>query len=288
MSTPSGPGWYENPDNPEELRYFDGILWTSNTTPLRTRRPQPPAAQPEPGQQAQAPGQQAPAGHQQPHQQQPWQQPQPGQGPWQHQGQGPGQHPGPYPQRPHPGQAVLADVPGQPVLASYGLRVVAYLVDAIIVGFVALVVGGWFLWKAIEPVVDRVDAAMAGGDVQAVSAALGEARLGYLALFLGIQLVLMLAYHVVCLVRWGATPGKLLVGISVRRIDRPGPLDADTAIRRTGFQAVAQAFGNVPYLSLLGTVAVVMDLVWPIADTRRQALHDKVAGTIVVRGRAQR
>src|SRR4051794_5059528 len=37
MSTPSSPGWYENPDNPEELRYFDGILWTQNTTPLRKR-----------------------------------------------------------------------------------------------------------------------------------------------------------------------------------------------------------------------------------------------------------
>jgi len=287
MSTPSGPGWYENPDNPDELRYFDGILWTSNTTPLRTRRPQPPAAQPtspQGPQHAPQPGQQpgAPAPHQQPYQQ-------PGQGSWQHQGQQPGQqYPGPYPQRPHPSQTVLADVPGQPVLAPYGLRVVAYLVDALIVSFVALVVGGWFLWKAIEPIVDRIDAAMASGDVQAVSAALGEARFGYLALFLGIQLVLMLAYHVVCLVRWGATPGKLLVGISVRRLDRPGPLDADTAIRRTGFQAVAQAFGNVPYLSLLGTVAVVMDLVWPIADTRRQALHDKVAKTIVVRGRAQR
>ncbi|MFW5472011.1 RDD family protein [Knoellia sp. CPCC 206450] len=282
MSTPSGPGWYENPDNPDELRYFDGILWTSHTTPLRTRRAQPPAAQPTPPQ-AQ-PGQQ-PSGAPAPHQQ--GQQPQPGQ--WEHQGPGPGQqYPGPHPQQPRPSQAVLTDVPGQPVLAPYGLRVVAYLVDAIIVSFVALIVGGWFLWKAIEPIVDRVDTAMTSGDVQAVSAALGEARLGYLALFLGIQLVLMLAYHVACLVRWGATPGKLLVGISVRRLDRPGPLDADTAIRRTGFQAVAQALGNVPYLSLFGTVVVVMDLVWPIADARRQALHDKVAKTIVVRGRAQR
>ena len=129
---------------------------------------------------------------------------------------------------------------------------------------------------------------MASGDVQAVSGALGEARFGYLAAFLGVQLVLFLLYHVICLTRWAATPGKLLVGISVRRLDRPGPLDADTAIRRTGFQAVAQAFGNVPYLSLLGTVALVMDLVWPIVDTRRQALHDKIATTIVVKGPVQR
>lgn len=253
---PSGPGWYENPDNPEELRYFDGILWTTNTTPLRTRQPRPPAPAPTP---------------------------RPGHPPARPEGWGPQ----PHQQPPTPPQSG-AGLPEQTVLAPYGLRVVAYLVDTVVVSFAALIAGGWFLWKAVEPVVDRLDAAMAAGDVQAVSAAVGEARLGYLAGFLGVQLVLFLAYHVLCLVRWGATPGKLLVGISVRRLDRPGPLDTDTAIRRTGFQAVAQAFGNVPNLSLLGTVALVMDLVWPIADVRRQALHDKIARTIVVKGRAQR
>ena len=272
MSTPSGPGWYENPDNPEELRYFDGILWTSNTTPLRTRQPRPPAPAPvqRPGHPPVRPEGWGP--QPQPHARQPVQQ-QPQQ-----------------PQQPRPSTPPVA-VPGLPehtVLAPYGLRVVAYLVDTLVVSFVALLAGGWFLWKAIEPLVDRLDAAMTSGDVQAVSAALGEARFGYLAAFLGIQLVLFLAYHVVCLVRWAATPGKLVVGISVRRLDRPGPLDTDTAIRRTGFQAVAQAFGNVPYLSLFGTVALVMDLVWPIADPRRQALHDKIARTIVVKGRTER
>ncbi|WP_404381610.1 RDD family protein [Knoellia locipacati] len=261
MSTPSGPGWYENPDNPEELRYFDGILWTSNTTPLRTRTPQPPAPAPTP---------------------------RPGHPPVRPEGWGPQPHPQAHHQEPSTPPAPIQGLPEHTVLAPYGLRVVAYLVDTLIVSFAALVAGGWFLWKAIEPLVDRLDAAMSSGDVQAVSAALGEARFGYLAAFLGIQLVLFLAYHVFCLVRWAATPGKLLVGISVRRLDRPGPLDTDTAIRRTGFQAVAQAFGNVPYLSLFGTVALVMDLVWPIADPRRQALHDKIARTIVVKGRTQR
>ncbi|CAN7375170.1 RDD family protein [Knoellia sp. LjRoot47] len=259
MSMPSGPGWYENPDNPEELRYFDGILWTANTTPLRTRRPQPPTAPVTPP---------APQGRPE------------GWGPQPHQQHLQHQRPG----VPMPATGLPAGIE----LAPYGLRVVAYLIDTIVVSFVAIVAGGWFLWKAIEPIVDRLDTAMTSGDVQAVTAALGEARFGYLAAFLGVQLVLFLVYHVVCLTRWGATPGKQLVGISVRRLDRPGPLDTDTAIRRTGFQAVAQAFGNVPYLSLLGTIALVMDLVWPIADTRRQALHDKIATTIVIKGRTQR
>ena len=257
MSTPTSPGWYENPDNPEELRYFDGILWTANTTPLRKRPHQGPVAP-----QSTAPGER-PAG-------------------W-------GTQP-PHQTRPSaalrgPGPTTL---PGQPVLASYGLRVVAYILDTLVVGAVSLLLGGFFLWKALEPVFDRFDSAMASGDVEAMTQAISQARLGYLAAFIGLQLVLFLVYQVFCLVRWGATPGKLAVGISVRRLEHPGVLDMDTALRRAGFQAAVQALGNLPYASLIGTVAMVTDLVWPLPDDKNQALHDKVARTIVIKGRAER
>ncbi|KGN35032.1 hypothetical protein N802_01805 [Knoellia sinensis KCTC 19936] len=266
MSVPSGPGWYENPDNPDELRYFDGILWTSNTTPLRTRQTQPTAAQPPAGSSPAAPPT-VPTPVQSPP-------PAPPTG-WQH-------GPGMGGQRPSP----TASVPGQPTLAPYGLRVVAYLIDTIIVSFAALVLGGWFLWKAIEPIADRLDSAITTGNVATMGSALAEARLGYLAAFIGVQLLVMLAYNTLFLMKWGATPGKRLLGISVRRLDRPGPLDADTAIRRAGFQAVVQALGNVPYVASLGTFVLIADLVWPIADEKNQALHDKLAKTIVIKGRA--
>lgn len=259
MSTPSSAGWYENPDNPEELRYFDGILWTTNTTPLRKRPHQgPPVVPPSSGPQPRPEG---------------W-------GPQPHQQTG---HPEPRAARPGP-----SDVPGQPALASYGLRVVAYLIDTLVVGALSLLVGGWFLFKAFEPIADRLDAAVVNGDLAAVSTAFADVRLGYLGAFLAVQLLLLVAYQVLCLMRWSATPGKLTVGISVRRLDRPGVLDADTAIRRAGFQAAAQALGNVPLLALLGTVLIVADLVWPLADDRNQALHDKVAKTIVVKGKVER
>lgn len=259
MSTPSSAGWYANPDNPEELRYFDGILWTSNTTPLRKRPHQGPVVTP-----PSSGPQQRPAG---------W-------GPQPHQQTG---HPEPKSAMP-----VQSGLPGQPVLASYGLRVVAYLIDLLIIGALSLVFGGWLLWKAVEPALEGFDNAMAAGDVEAMTAAISEARLGYLAAFLGVQLIIFLGYQIFCLMRWAATPGKLAVGISVRRLDRPGPLDADTAIRRAGFQAAVQALGNVPYLSLLGTILVVTDFVWPLADDKNQALHDKVAKTIVIKGKVQR
>ena len=34
--TPTGPGWYEDPDDPQLLRYYDGIVWTSHTNPRRS------------------------------------------------------------------------------------------------------------------------------------------------------------------------------------------------------------------------------------------------------------
>lgn len=294
MSTPSSPGWYENPDNPDELRYFDGILWTANTTPLRTRQPQPPAATP-PSEAPEAPHSgQAPYG-QTPPGQAPYGQAPPGQYPPQapHQpgppagwgpphGQQPGQAPTGWP--PAPGAAG----PQEPQLAPYFFRVVAYLVDTILISVASLILGGFFLWKAIEPIADRLDSILVSGDVAAMGSILADAELGWLAAFLGVQLLILLAYNVFFLVKWGATPGKMMLGISVRRVDRPGPLDTDTAIRRAGFMAVVQALGNIPYIATFGSMLLIADFVWPIADQRNQALHDKVARTIVIKGRAVR
>ena len=39
MSTPTAPGWYQDPEDPDQLRYFDGIVWSSHTTPRATPTP---------------------------------------------------------------------------------------------------------------------------------------------------------------------------------------------------------------------------------------------------------
>ena len=36
-------------------------------------------------------------------------------------------------------------------------------------------------------------------------------------------------------------------------------------------------------LSYIGTLYLLLDVLWPLRDARRQALHDKFAGTCVVR-----
>src|SRR5687768_11670958 len=50
MANPKSPGWYDDPENPQQLRYFDGVVWTRHTTP-RSTRPAPGASAAQPGSQ---------------------------------------------------------------------------------------------------------------------------------------------------------------------------------------------------------------------------------------------
>jgi uncharacterized RDD family membrane protein YckC len=262
MATPDRAGWFDDPYNPEQLRYFDGILWTQNVTPRRTRweRPADPlAASP-------ATASAAPAAN-------------------------------PYAAPPAPAGAHRSAPPvaaaygrgptttdGVP-LASYGLRVAAYIIDGIITGFLGMIAGGWFLWEAIEPVRAPFEKALAAGDPDALNEALNLLDLRPLAIYSAIALLVTLAYQLFCLTRWSATPGKLVCGISVRRVGHPGVLDFTSASRRVAFTTLLSAMGKMPYIGFLGLAATVADLLWPLSDRRRQTLHDKVADTVVVVGR---
>jgi uncharacterized RDD family membrane protein YckC len=91
-----------------------------------------------------------------------------------------------------------------------------------------------------------------------------------------------IAYAIVFL-RWKqATPGKLRLGLLVRRRSTPGPLPWGTILRRVGFVAVLAAVVNVPIIGFAFLVVAVLDYLWPLWDEDNQALHDKVAGTNVV------
>lgn len=274
MPTPERPdraGWYDDPDHPEQLRYFDGVVWTAHVTPRRTRWDAPVST---PQQSDPPAGSASPAGAVPPTA-----------GGYQ------GPPPTSWPSAPLEPVPTGPAVDGSP-LASYGSRAVAYIVDSIIVGVLSTVLGGWFLWKAMAPVMDSLTTAVQSGDPQqtlkAYENALNNLEMKWVIAFSAVQLIVQFLYRVVCLTRWSATPGKLLLGISVRRIDRRGVLDTGTATRRAGFETLLGVLGIIPLISFLSTLGTLADLLWPLADKQRQALHDKVAGTVVVRGRQER
>ncbi|SDP20712.1 Uncharacterized membrane protein YckC, RDD family [Pedococcus dokdonensis] len=287
MSTPTSPGWYDDPDDAAQLRYFDGVVWTRHTTP-RSTRPAPSATQPshatqptstQPGQPAYPPvGGQGTQGQQ-------WQQAPQGQHP-----QFPGQ-----PQQQgwnvpaHPGPARVATTPdGQP-LASFWQRVGAYILDGIIQFVLLMVLGGWLAFKAFEPVWDDLVSAMESGDPAAFETITADnLNLGYIFAFGVVAAAITFGYAVFFLSRTGATPGKAAMGISVRLRDRPGVLSVGDAARRTSLQAGLSLLSNIPLVGNLFGLVSLLDLLWPAWDERKQALHDKLARTNVVVGKQPR
>lgn len=259
---PERAGWYDDPDDPELLRYFDGIVWSERRVPKKapTRTPDPaPSVTPDPAVPAGAP---APT---------PWQPPS---------------------RDPRP-QAVPAGAAPQPTAADgrpyagFGLRLAAGLIDLLVVWGIGGLVSSWawWLWMA-----DYIGFAMDhAGDPQAVQDLRPEELV---ALFqwqwFGVAVLLVAVtawlYGVLMLSRKGATVGKLSTGTVARPVGSRdvGPLPLALAIRRTTVVVVLWLLTCVPVLSWFATPALILCYLWAARDPRRQTWHDKIAGTEVV------
>jgi uncharacterized RDD family membrane protein YckC len=75
--------------------------------------------------------------------------------------------------------------------------------------------------------------------------------------------------------RTGQTLGKKMVGIAVRDVDTGGPVGAGRALLRR----------FVFFATYFGLILFVLNALSPLWDRRRQAWHDKIARTDVVRHR---
>ena len=100
-----------------------------------------------------------------------------------------------------------------------------------------------------------------------------------------IYLVVGFVYQVGFLMAVQATPGKLLLGLRVRLRERPGRLPFWSVLLRWFSQSGYSILSVVPILgSFLGLYWLV-DHLWPLWDGKKQAIHDKLARTNVVRVR---
>ena len=179
-------------------------------------------------------------------------------------------------------------------LASWWARVGAHLIDLVIVGGVGTLVT---LPSQIS-MNDDLNVLMTELDAEEPDFAAFWS--GYLDIMREMMLwqlpvmVLALVYYVVML-RWkGATVGKLALGLKVRLRDQPGQLPWSAIALRVGFQnlqvivILLLALGAWQLALGLGAVLWLvsfLDILWPLWDGKRQALHDKVARTNVVKAR---
>ncbi|HEY9337764.1 MAG TPA: RDD family protein [Kribbella sp.] len=272
-------GWYNDPEDPNQERYWDGSAWTDQ------RRPQEGPA-PYQGQFGQSRTADAPqygqrAEHGQVYGQQAEPAPQYGQRVPQQ-----GGYPA-YPQADsgfgYQGQSSGTTPDGQ-LLSGWWRRVFALILDSIIAWFIALPLTGYFYYQSSQVMTswleDVMDAARAGSTTpvamppEVFKYAIPASVIGYLVFFV---------YDYLCLVTKGRTPGKMATGIAVRLRDVPGPPPRGAAAKRCGFDLVLYLAGSIPVFGIFASLAILLNYLWPLWDDKKQALHDKVAGTQVVR-----
>lgn len=168
-----------------------------------------------------------------------------------------------------------------------GLRLAARLLDILVVGVVVLVVQ-LPMWAAvlshnpdIRQLVDEYLAEPGGGDAQL--AALQQALLPWATLSSAVMLLIWFLYEVPLTVRRGQTLGKLVVGIRVTSTQYAGRLSWVAVLGRWAILGLPSLFG------FIGMLFQALDCGWQLSDRdRRQCLHDKAVGTVVVRAERPR
>lgn len=86
-----------------------------------------------------------------------------------------------------------------------------------------------------------------------------------------ISWILPAILYIGCWARWQATPGKMALSARI--------VDATTG----GNPTIGQCIGR--YVGLIVGSLLLIGVIWVAFDPRKQGLHDKLAGTVVVRPR---
>jgi uncharacterized RDD family membrane protein YckC len=144
-------------------------------------------------------------------------------------------------------------------LASRWARLGAALIDSILVGIVVAIVSAPFInWhKVFNP-----------DTGESITFSTGQ----WFGNLIGI--VLGFLYYWFMTQKWGQTLGKKLLKIRVVREEDGGAISNNQALSREAFYVV---LGGI-----CGCIGLI-DILWILWDERKQALHDKVAHTVVVK-----
>ena len=171
-------------------------------------------------------------------------------------------------------------------LAGWWARFAASLLDGWLVAVVGCLVAWRFLREilaAVQQFADRATHAAERGrplpDLDVLAAAVAGPVLATTVIFVAANL----AYEVGFLKGFAATPGKLVLGLRVRPDDHQQPLTWRAVLLRWAGRSGAGLVQVLPFGAVAYVVYALLDSLWPLGDRHRQALHDKLARTYVVR-----
>ncbi|HTU37789.1 MAG TPA: RDD family protein [Acidimicrobiales bacterium] len=172
--------------------------------------------------------------------------------------------PGGYPAPPPP------QYDDTPQYASWGIRVGGYLIDFVIFAIVLVVL--ILLFRHTH-----------GLEVH-LMAKKGGRRRSFTAVPFVLTAVLYVVYGtVLCGSARGQTVGMMAVGVRAVRDESFAVLGYGRALARALVEGI---FRLLSLLSFFLGIIWLLDMLWPLWDGKRQTLHDKCAGSVVLRIRA--
>lgn len=274
------PGWYPDPADPKRHRYWAGDSWTAETRNIDQAATTPPdspdapnTADPYANYAAGAVGAQPAIP----------------------------QYMGPVGAMRVVGPATPDGVP----LAGWWWRFLAYILDGLILGVIGTVVL-FLIPNLIDKMREYVTAVFNTrlNDPTATVPTIWDPVFGIghsLLIYNIITIVISIAYVTLMLGRFGATLGQLACGLRIVPVGQgqhKGGLPASNLVARLIFYTLVtevlgiiamylnvNGFSNGSLISGIGSIYLYLSCLWAAWDPKRQALHDKLARTQVVRTR---
>ncbi|WP_406459422.1 RDD family protein [Streptomyces sp. NBC_01622] len=154
--------------------------------------------------------------------------------------------------------------------AGLGKRLLARLVDTVVLGAVTAVAAVPLGARAADHVNEKIDAAKLSGRAETVWLLDGTTAV-YLGIVLAVLLLFGVLYEALPTAKWGRTLGKKLCGLEVRGIESHEPPGFGGALRRWLVYSVPGLLG----IGIVGVAWCLFDRPW------HQCWHDKAAHTFV-------
>jgi len=187
------------------------------------------------------------------------------------------------PGHPAPSYGTAGRPSRDPALAEWWQRLLARLVDGVIL--IILTSPVWIagllpVFRRIQRLADQYPDLSQPAAAQAFNDSVSQMMAGMVGTFLLIGAgigVISFGYDWLQHGLWGQTIGKRVMGTKVVTADTHAPVSGQAACGR------AAVYALVPVVPSVGGLFALVNESWLLWDPRRQCLHDKAAGTVVVK-----